>query len=70
MSTFPLVKPKVCQIPKTYPQNSSCENTLGKGDIASNFSLPLSVIYPFGEVSANIIKFEIVVCKLFQFGRV
>ena len=37
----------------------------GKGDIARN-----SVFFPFGELSAIFIKFEIVVCKLFQFGRV
>ena len=28
------------------------------------------LVYPFGELSANLIKFEIVVCKLFQFGPV
>ena len=31
---------------------------------------PHSVFYPFGELPAIFIKFEIVVCKLFQFGRV
>ena len=35
----------------------------------SNFSFSHSVFYPFGELSAIFIKFEIVVCKLFQFGR-
>ena len=46
--------------------------TLGKGEIAqtSNFSFCHSVFYPFGKLSAISIKFEIVVCKLFQFGRV
>ena len=36
----------------------------------SNFSFSHSVFYPFGELSAIFIKSEIVVCKLFQFGRV
>ena len=30
----------------------------------------LSVIFPFGELYAIFIKFEIVFCKIFQFGRV
>ena len=38
--------------------------------VTSNFSFSHSVFYPFGELSAIFIKFEIVVCKLFQFGRV
>ena len=38
--------------------------------LVSNFSFSHSVFYPFGELSAIFIKFEIVVCKLFQFGRV
>ena len=38
--------------------------------ITSNFSFSHSVFCPFGEFSAFFIKFEIVVCKLFQFGRV
>ena len=48
------------------------ENTVGKGEIAHNeqFLLSPSVFYPFEELSAILIKFEIVVCKLFQFGRV
>ena len=33
-------------------------------------TISLSVFYPFEELSANFIKFEIVVCKLFQFGQV
>ena len=36
----------------------------------SNFSFSQSVFYPFGELSAIFIEFYIVVCKLFQFGRV
>ena len=48
------------------------ENTEGKGEIACNeqFLLFLSVFYVFEELSANFIKFAIVFCKLFQFGRV
>ena len=38
--------------------------------VTSNFSFSHSVFYPFGELSAIFIKFKIVVCKLFQFGRV
>ena len=38
--------------------------------ITSNFSFSHSVFYPFGEHSAIFIKFNIVICKLLQFGRV
>ena len=38
--------------------------------VTSNFSFSHSVFYPFGEHSVTFIKFKIVVCKLFQFGRV
>ena len=34
----------------------------------SNFSFFHSVLYLFGKLSAILNKFEIVVCKLFQFG--
>ena len=34
----------------------------------SNFAFSHSVFYPFEELSAIFIKFEIVVCKLFQFA--
>ena len=37
--------------------------------VTSNFSLSQSVFYPFRELSAIFIQFEIV-CKLFQIGRV
>ena len=37
--------------------------------ITSNFSFSHSVFYPVGELSTIFIKYEIVVCKLFQFGR-
>ena len=40
------------------------ENTVGK---KRNLSFSLSVFYPFEELSAIFIYFEIVVCKLFQF---
>ena len=38
--------------------------------IMSNFSFSYSVFYPFEELSAIFIKFKIVICKLFQFGKV
>ena len=38
--------------------------------VTINFSFTHSVFFPFGELSAIFIKFKIVVCKLFQFGRV
>ena len=38
--------------------------------VTSNFSFSHNVFYPFIELSAIFIPFEIVVCKLFQFGKV
>ena len=38
--------------------------------VTSNFSFSHSVFNPFEELFSIIIKSEIVVCKLFQFGRV
>ena len=38
--------------------------------VTSNFSFSYSAFYPFEELSDTLIKFEIVVCKLFQFRRV
>ena len=38
--------------------------------LMSNFFFSHSVFYPFIEISAILIKFEIVVCKLFLFGPV
>ena len=38
--------------------------------VTSNFSFSHSVFYPFGELYTIFIKLKIVVCKLFQFGRV
>ena len=51
-------------------QYKSFENTLGKEKwvVTSNFSFFRSVFYSFRELSA--IQIEIVVYKLFQFGRV
>ena len=65
---------------------SLLKNAVGKGEIArnklktlqekekllvtSNFSFSHSVFYPFEELPFIFIKFEIVVCKLCQFGRV
>ena len=46
--------------------------TLWKKDkllIKSNLSFSHSVFYPFGKLSATFIKFKIVICKLFQFGK-
>ena len=37
--------------------------------VTSNFSFSHSVFYPFGELSAIFIQFEIVVCKHFEFER-
>ena len=53
-------------------QYKSSENTLGKGEIACNeqFLLFLQCFLPSGELSDIFIKFEIVVCKLFQFEQV
>ena len=48
------------------------ENNVGKGEIAHNeqFLLFQQCFQPTGELSAIFIKFEIVFCKLFQFGTV
>ena len=51
----------------TCPQNKSFENT-EKLLLTSNFSFSHRVFYPFEELSSIFIKFEIVVCKLFQFS--
>ena len=55
-------------------QYKSFENTVGKGEIAckEQFLLFLQCFffYLFGELSAFFDKFEIVLCKVFQFGRV
>ena len=54
-------------------QHKSFENIVGKGEIVHSkrfLPFPTVFFYPFGELSATFIKFEIVVCKLFQFGTV
>ena len=53
-------------------QYKSFEITVGKEKllVTSNFSFSHSVFYPLGDLSAFFIKLKIVVCKLFQFGRV
>ena len=38
--------------------------------VMSNFSFSHSVFYPFEELSTIFIKLKIVVCRLFEFGRV
>ena len=38
--------------------------------VISHFSSPHNVFYSFVDLSTIFVKFEIVVCKLFQFGRV
>ena len=53
--------------------NTSLWKTLWEKEkllVKFNFSFSHSVFYPFAELSAIFIKFEIVICKLFQFGRV
>ena len=56
----------------TCPHNKSFDKNVGRGEVACNeqFLLSHSVFYPFGELCAIFVKFEIVVFKLFQFGRV
>ena len=51
--------------------NTSLLKTLWEKEkllVTSNFCFSHSVFYPFGKLSAILIKVEIVVCKLFQFG--
>ena len=38
--------------------------------VMRDFSFSHTVFYPYGELSAIFIKFEIVICNLFQFGKV
>ena len=53
-------------------QFKSFENNAGKGEIARNkqFLFFYCAFYPFGELTAIFINYKIVICKLFQFGRV
>ena len=53
--------------------NTSLLKTLWEKEkllVTSIFSFSHSVFNPFGELSAIFVKLTIVVCKLFQFGRV
>ena len=52
--------------------NKPFENTVGKGEDARNkqFLLFPQCFLPIWITSCHFVKFEIVVCKLFQFGRV
>ena len=54
------------------PGKQAFENTVGKGEIARNeqFLLFPQCFLPVWIAFAIFVKFEIVVCKLFQFGRV
>ena len=53
-------------------QHKPFENTVGKGEIARNeqFLLFPKCFLLLEKLSAIFIKFDIVICKLFQFGRV
>ena len=48
------------------------ENTVRRGELAHNeqFLFFPECFYPFGELLAIFIKFEIVIGKLFQFRRI
>ena len=64
---FLLVKPIPTQRHLLTPLgNKPFENTVGKGEIAQCFQPVWIAFCHF----AIFVKFEIVVCKLFQFGRV
>ena len=55
------------------PRETSLLKTLWEKEkllLTSNFSFSQSVFYLFGWLSSILVKFEIVICKLFQFGRV
>ena len=54
------------------PWETSFSKTLWEKEkllVMSNFSLSHSVFYPFEYLSVIFVKFEIVVCKLFQFWK-
>ena len=78
-SSFRIVKGQECVL--TFLQTSPCfyvsvvqvfQKHCEKREIAHNeqFLLSHSVSYPFKELIAFFIKLKIVVCKIFQFGRV
>ena len=68
--------PKFCPkltLSQTSPCSISLLKTQSKKDkllVTSSFPFSHSVFYPLGKFSAIFINFEIVVCKLLQFGRV
>ena len=55
-----------------YLENKSFETQLEKKKLlsTSNFFFSNSVFYPYEELPTILIKFQIVVCKLFQLWRV
>ena len=61
-------KPWFLRVYSTSPLKTQWEKE--KWLVTSNFSFSHSVFYPFGDLSAIFVKFEIGVCKVFQFGRV
>ena len=49
------------------------ENTMGKGEIARNkqfLLFPQCISTRYGKLYVIFIKFELVVCKFFEFGKV
>ena len=50
----------------------SFENTVGKGEIARNEQFLFFPVFStlLGELFTTFVELKIVVCKLFQFGRV
>ena len=72
-SKSPIYNDFISTLSQTRPCFTCLEyRTVGKREIArnSNFSCSHSVFYPFGELTDIFIKINIVVCKLFLFGRV
>ena len=61
-------KPRFLRVCNTSPLKTMWEKD--KLLVTSNLSLSHSVFYRSEEFSDIFIKFEIVICKLFQFGRV
>ena len=61
-------KPRFLRVCSTTPLKTLWEKE--KLLVMSNFSFSHSVFYPFGELPAIFIKFEFVVCRLFEFERV
>ena len=59
-------KPLLLGVSSTYILKTMCKK--GKLLVNSNFSFSHIVFYQFGELSAIIIRLEIVVFGLFQFG--